>query len=751
MKERRGRWFGWCVLLTLLCVASGVRGQEEWEFDLRPYAAAVPAVRMAALAAAGRDYRKAARLVEGADELPAASRDYLAARYLDLGGKTRQARKKLSGVAAGDTVLAPLAALRLGELAAASKNWLLALDYFETAAVDSAWCSAARTGKVDVLLAAGDREASAAAFLEALACTPDPARRRAVVLERGPALGVGGECRLRLLHQSWFEGSATDSITTELKAHWGEEFGDLQLLRALLRGGKSSWRRARAELDDGQEAFAAAMYDGILAKQWRREKKVAALPHFDRAQRAASTGLRECIAIYFRARTMESLDRDLEARDLYAEIVRRHPDFPLSRRIAGRIGQISLREGQPLQAVAALTDFLETSCPGEDLAEAMHLAAFVMYLSGDWEGAARQWETLARTHFFSKQSPWVFWGPLALFWEAKAQLGSGQTEPAVGAFELLNGLFPGDYYGVLSGYRLGQLGVDVEPAAPARFEVSPLAVSSQAQLPADYASVVELFKMGFWEEAYEGARRLAGQGILGPATGELMLSSYLRSNSIGNAVSYRRANGMLPAPWHQGARMWRTSLRLNYVEAILHGHASSGLDQALTAAIIRFESNYNPSSTSHAGAIGLLQVKMNTGNNVAVPCLGEGPVSRRDLEQPMRNLQLGSIYIRELIHRHHDNWAVALAAYNAGPGTASWWLSRFAGLNSDTFIEQITYPNTVGYLKRILGVTPMYWSLYYPTLGVVPVAPELPLQVPDHLRPFLDESGGRCPGAKEDS
>jgi soluble lytic murein transglycosylase-like protein len=230
-----------------------------------------------------------------------------------------------------------------------------------------------------------------------------------------------------------------------------------------------------------------------------------------------------------------------------------------------------------------------------------------------------------------------------------------------------------------------------------------------------------------------------------------MLSSFLRSNSIGNAVSYRRATGMLPAPWRQGARMWRSSLPLNYADAILHGHESSGLDPALTAAIIRFESNFNPVSHSRAGAIGLLQVKMNTGNNVAVPCLGERKVSRRDLEEPMRNLRLGSIYIRELIHRHHDNWAVALAAYNAGPGTASWWLSRFAGLNSDTFVEQITYPNTVGYLKRILGVTPMYWSLYFPLLGVRPVAPELPLQVPGNVRPFLDESGGRCPGAKEDS
>ena len=737
-------------MVVVLCAAGTAQGQEEWEFDLRPYAASIPAVRLGAAAALGRDYRKAARLVEGADELPAASRDYLIARYLDLAGRTRPARKKLESVAAGDSVLAPLAALRLGEMVA-PRNPLLALDYFESAALDPAWCPKALAGKVDVLMAEGDHAAAAAAFLQELACTPDPARRREAALRRGAQLGGGEACRLRLLHESWLGRRSTDIVTGELKAHWRDEFGDLQLLRNLLRGRRSSWRRERAKLDERKAAFAAAMYDGLIAKQLRRAKKVAALPHFDRARRAASTGLRESIALYFTARTMESLDRDLEARDLYTELVRRHPTFPLARGISKRIAEISLREGQPLQAVAALTDFLENSCPGENLAEAMHLSAFVSYLSGDWEGAAERWAQLARTHFFSKQSPWVFWGPLALFWEAKALLAGGNTEPAVAALELLSQALPGDYYGVLSGYRLKQLGVAVEPAGPARFDVSPLTVSSHAQLPGDYASVVELFRLGFWEEAHEGARRLAGQGRLGPASGELMLSSYLRTNSIGDAVRYRRENGMFPAPWHQGARMWRTSLPLKYIGAILHGHATSGLDSALTAAIIRFESNFNPASRSTAGAIGLLQVKMNTGNNVAVPCLGERSVTRRDLETPMRNLQLGSIYIRELIHRHHDNWAVALAAYNAGPGTASWWLSRFAGLNSDAFIEQITYPNTVGYVKRILGVTPIYWSLYFPLLGEVPVAAELPLHVPDNVRPFLDESGGRCPGEEEDS
>jgi len=292
--------------------------------------------------------------------------------------------------------------------------------------------------------------------------------------------------------------------------------------------------------------------------------------------------------------------------------------------------------------------------------------------------------------------------------------------------------------------RLAVAGEGAAPPAAADLEASPAAVPASLVLPGEYAAAVELFRLGQWEQAAVQIRRVLPLTGPRPGIATLASSAWLRSWSLHGAVEFRRSFGLMPPPWQNGSRFWRRSLPLAFPEAIRHGHDASGLNPALTAAIIRFESDYNPKSASRAGACGLLQVKENTGSHVAASCLNEKQVRRRELFDPLRNLQLGSIYISGLGVRHHGNWPVALAAYNAGPGTASWWLERFSGLCTDAFVEQLTYPNTVGYVKRILGVTAIYWSLYHPLLGEEPPLLDVPDSIPPELGPFLDPARG-CP------
>jgi len=240
-----------------------------------------------------------------------------------------------------------------------------------------------------------------------------------------------------------------------------------------------------------------------------------------------------------------------------------------------------------------------------------------------------------------------------------------------------------------------------------------------------------------------------GLGNMAPGVVAIMASAWFRTHPVNNAVSFRRAHGLLPAPWETGARLWRSSLRIRHVGSILESARESGLEPALIAAIIRFESDYNATLESHAGAVGLIQVKTNAGSDAAQYCLGQGAVSKKELRDPDRNLLLGSLYIAELLHRHHQNWPVSLAAFNAGPGTARWWLGRFGGLGPDEFIEQLTYPNAIGYVKRIMGVVHVYWSLYYPLLGEASPWVTIGDELPKQLNPFLEEEGARCKTRRE--
>jgi soluble lytic murein transglycosylase len=54
----------------------------------------------------------------------------------------------------------------------------------------------------------------------------------------------------------------------------------------------------------------------------------------------------------------------------------------------------------------------------------------------------------------------------------------------------------------------------------------------------------------------------------------------------------------------------------------------------------------------------------------------------------------------------------ALAGYNAGPERVVRWKSERPGFSQDEFIDDIPFPETQNYVKRILGTADDYRRLY---------------------------------------
>ncbi len=131
------------------------------------------------------------------------------------------------------------------------------------------------------------------------------------------------------------------------------------------------------------------------------------------------------------------------------------------------------------------------------------------------------------------------------------------------------------------------------------------------------------------------------------------------------------------------------------------------LDHALFYAVVREESYFESSVSSHAGAIGLSQLMPDTAADVARRMGLHSP----DLADPATNLSIGAWYLRDLLDRFHEP-VLALAAYNGGLGRVRQWRRSRDVPSLLLFHESIPLPETRSYIRKVL-VSAVYYAYLY--------------------------------------
>jgi soluble lytic murein transglycosylase len=75
------------------------------------------------------------------------------------------------------------------------------------------------------------------------------------------------------------------------------------------------------------------------------------------------------------------------------------------------------------------------------------------------------------------------------------------------------------------------------------------------------------------------------------------------------------------------------------------------------------------------------------------------------------NIKMGTAYFADLV-KQFGGTHYALATYNAGPNRVAKWIAERPATDRDEFIDDIPFPETQNYVKRILGTAEDYRRLY---------------------------------------
>ena len=299
--------------------------------------------------------------------------------------------------------------------------------------------------------------------------------------------------------------------------------------------------------------------------------------------------------------------------------------------------------------------------------------------------------------------------PSWLYWSGRAAEQAGNPDLSMTRYRLVITDYHNTYYGRIALERLQSR--RATPIAPSLSRV-PVVAPGPATFPTS-ERVTSLIAVGLHREALnelQYAQRAWGDSPRLTATIALVHNRLGNIRPGINAMKRAYPQWMAAGGESLPEEILKVIFPVDYW-SLLQKHASArGLDPYLVAALVAQESNFDPEVRSTANAIGLMQVLPSTGRAYARK-LGIRPFSSARLTNPEINVRIGTMIFSEEV-RKYGGVHFALAAYNAGGSRVVAWQRERPGLPQDEFIDDIPFPETQNYVKRILGTAEDYRRLY---------------------------------------
>jgi soluble lytic murein transglycosylase len=306
--------------------------------------------------------------------------------------------------------------------------------------------------------------------------------------------------------------------------------------------------------------------------------------------------------------------------------------------------------------------------------------------------------------------------PSWLYWSGRARAETGNTQEASARYQLVIADYGSSYYGRLASKLRGPTPAIV----PARAET----VGGAPPVPPPSVNVIRaLAASGLFDDALrevQYAQRTWGDSAQLQATfawirhqqGQALRADERFTALRGAITTMRRAYPQFLSAKGDTLPVEVLGIiyPLDYWDLIQKYSSAHGLDPYLIAALMAQESTFTAEIRSSANARGLMQVMPSTGRRYARK-LGIRPFSTGSLSRPETNVRIGTRYFKDLLDQF-GGVHYALAAYNAGDARVAQWIKEAPGLPADEFIDNIPFPETQNYVRRILGTVEDYRRLY---------------------------------------
>ena len=381
------------------------------------------------------------------------------------------------------------------------------------------------------------------------------------------------------------------------------------------------------------------------------------------------------------------------------------------------------RTDDDARAEATFRTLYERYPRGAHAERAAWKAGWAAYRHRAWPDTGRIFEQAAADF------PRSDYRPAWLYWAARAREVQQEQPTAEALYRLTIADYGQSYYGRLATTRLRASGARATPPA----ETATTSARSQAPvqvqpgasgtgMPPNAVTIQALLEAHLYDEAVQELQWAQRQGTTSPVIEATL--AWTRQQQARRETGMRRLellragiNGMrraypqyLTASGDRLPRELQTVIYpLAYWPLLRQAATAQGLDPFLVAALTAQESTFVADVRSGANAYGLMQLIPSTARVYARKLRLR--YSTRLLTTPEANIRMGTAYLADKI-AEFGGVPYVLASYNAGERPVRRWQAERPGLDLDEFIDDIPYPETQTYVKKILGTADDYRRLY---------------------------------------